>query len=330
MRKLLCFVLALLLVLSLPGCWGFEIRIPNPAVTDPDPDPVPETDGGGYADEDAYETAGSPGISEIPEVPEIPIQAELLDYYRLAADMVDAYRAGDPHVVLEPAVELDLERALAYTRMLLPRHFQLREQKNLVDDILESVFYECLFPLSIDQDFDQTVSVLQGVVDESTSPGMTDREKLLVIHDWVVLQNAYPDEYDDNSRSAAALVQNGNAICSGYADAVKIMCDYAGIPCANLSGSAVNSKGEWGNHGWNAVYVEGGWLHLDATFDDPVTTTGEDILLHDYFLISTEEILENHVFDMTLSWDEMRDFADWCYLLANASIPSTMPCASFS
>ena len=43
------------------------------------------------------------------------------------------------------------------------------------------------------------------------------------------------------------------------------------------------------NHIWNLVYLND-WTHLDVTWDDPVTKTGEDLLIHDYFLISTEEL----------------------------------------
>ena len=50
-------------------------------------------------------------------------------------------------------------------------------------------------------------------------------------------------------------------------------------------------------HAWNAVYINGTWYHLDATWDD-----GGDYNRNNYFLISTEELLEkdtsgNHNFD---------------------------------
>ena len=44
------------------------------------------------------------------------------------------------------------------------------------------------------------------------------------------------------------------------------------------------------NHVWNAVYLNGTWLHLDVTWDDPTTNTGEDMLLHDYFLIDDSSL----------------------------------------
>ena len=34
------------------------------------------------------------------------------------------------------------------------------------------------------------------------------------------------------------------------------------------------------------------WLHMDLTWDDPTTANGRSVLIHDFFLITTEE-LEN-------------------------------------
>ena len=46
------------------------------------------------------------------------------------------------------------------------------------------------------------------------------------------------------------------------------------------------------------------WLHLDLTWDDPVTSTGEDVVDYDYFLVTSEELnkLENeqHTFDESI------------------------------
>ena len=44
------------------------------------------------------------------------------------------------------------------------------------------------------------------------------------------------------------------------------------------------------NHIWNAVYLDGKWLHLDLTWDDPIISTGEEIVSDSYFLITSEEL----------------------------------------
>ena len=54
----------------------------------------------------------------------------------------------------------------------------------------------------------------------------------------------------------------------------------------NIESYKVSSE----KHVWNAIYYNGEWLHLDLTWDDPVTNTGDQILLHDYFLITTDKL----------------------------------------
>ena len=73
----------------------------------------------------------------------------------------------------------------------------------------------------------------------------------------------------------------------GYSDAMKIYLDKLGVPNYKISNS---------NHIWNLVNLDGQWLHLDLTWDDPVTTDGSNILLHKFFLISTNEL---HKLDAT-------------------------------
>jgi len=49
---------------------------------------------------------------------------------------------------------------------------------------------------------------------------------------------------------------------------------------------------ESNGHIWNAVRIRDEWLHMDLTWDDPVSTDGKDYLYHKYFLVSTEEMLK--------------------------------------
>ena len=329
MTRRLCVSLILLSLFLLTGCWEIyweSSYTPEPYYTEEAPVITEDVweDGKNWDDEndenDENDANDESDKNEENNRETVDVEPEVLAYYRLAADMAEAYRAGDPVVVDTSGQSMVLDVVLAYINMIIPRQIKLSEQREWVDDVLTSVTYECLFPLSIDADFDRAVSILEDAADALVTPGMTDREKLLAIHDWVVGKNIYPDQYDDDARSAAALAFYGNAICSGYADAVKIMCDYIGLPCVNLHGNAINSLGSQGDHGWNAVYVEGEWRHLDATFDDPKTNTGENLCLYDYFLVPTDEILRNHTFDKTLSWEEQQSFANW-YFFSQGELP---------
>ena len=95
------------------------------------------------------------------------------------------------------------------------------------------------------------------------------------------------DYNGNNSHKASGPLIDGIALCSGYSDAMKIYLDKLKVPNYKISNS---------NHIWNLVYLDGQWLHLDLTWDDPVTTDGSNILLYKFFLISTDEL---HKLDAT-------------------------------
>lgn len=46
------------------------------------------------------------------------------------------------------------------------------------------------------------------------------------------------------------------------------------------------------DHIWNLVYINNTWLHLDLTWDDPVTSDGTNELLYDYFLINNDKLFK--------------------------------------
>ena len=57
----------------------------------------------------------------------------------------------------------------------------------------------------------------------------------------------------------------------------------------------INYKISNDQHIWNLVYLDGEWLHLDLTWDDPVST--KNITRDNYFLIDTKtlELLDDDV-----------------------------------
>ena len=56
------------------------------------------------------------------------------------------------------------------------------------------------------------------------------------------------------------------------------------------------------SHIWNLVYVNGKWVHLDATWDDPISEYNAN--RDTYFLIDTEELTKlddgTHKFDKNI------------------------------
>ena len=150
---------------------------------------------------------------------------------------------------------------------------------------------------------DNKKQILNQKVDEiiknNIKSNMSQEEKIRTIHDYIVNNTEYDvqrndtgDSNFDSNTAYGALIQ-GKAICSGYADAMAIFLSRFG---------AKNYKIASGTHVWNAVLVNNTWLHLDLTWDDPVSKNGP-ILDHKYFLINNAELetadgaLTDHVFD---------------------------------
>lgn len=141
-------------------------------------------------------------------------------------------------------------------------------------------------------------TVVAKVMTSLLTPEMTTEEKIKVLHDYIVNTTKYDKDRSDNKIKKyhsdiayGALIEH-YAICGGYADSMKIFLDRLGIENFKIASE---------NHIWNFVKVNDTWYHLDLTWDDPVTDTGEDILEYDYFLITTDELLakenDQHIYD---------------------------------
>ncbi len=121
-----------------------------------------------------------------------------------------------------------------------------------------------------------------------TDPAMTDLEKALAVHDYLVLNCEYDyerlnsDTVPDISHSAyGALIEN-IAVCDGYAKAYASILEKLGISSKIAASDSMN-------HAWNLVSVDGNWYHVDATWDDP-TRDSIGRAGHNYFMLSDTAI----------------------------------------
>lgn len=137
---------------------------------------------------------------------------------------------------------------------------------------------------------------IDRIYNEIITNDMTDSEKIRKIHDYIINNTKYlrETEIDTDGSLLFPLKTNkayGPAInkvanCGGYTDLMSLFLYKMGIQ--NYKVSSVE-------HIWNLVYIDGYWKHLDLTWDDPITDTGIDILTHNFFLITTEELTKKNV-----------------------------------
>ena len=128
--------------------------------------------------------------------------------------------------------------------------------------------------------------------DKLIDKNKSDYDNILSIHDYIVNNTKYnvEDEHntDGESSNAIGVLFNHLATCNGYTDTMALFLDRLNIKNVKISND---------EHIWNLVYLNGKWLHLDVTWDDPVNSLNKDMLLHDYFLKETKDMDDKHIYN---------------------------------
>ncbi len=130
-------------------------------------------------------------------------------------------------------------------------------------------------------------------------PSMSEYEQVLAFHDYIVNNT----EYDLFAPGYGTLV-SGTGVCEDYAMTFALLCWLSGIDCRYVTGQAYGG-GEWGEHAWNKVKVDGTWYNVDLTFDDPVVISNIDIggvCLYDNFLKSDTVFKQDHYWEDCSFW----------------------------
>ncbi|APO47714.1 transglutaminase [Paenibacillus xylanexedens] len=126
-----------------------------------------------------------------------------------------------------------------------------------------------------------------NVLKEIIKPGMTDHEKVKVIHDWIVLNLSY----DTSLKKYTAYdgLVTGSTVCQGYSLLAYRMLERVGIDNRIVEGTAGGQL-----HAWNIVNLDGKWYHMDTTWDDP-TPDRKGKVSHSYYLLSDDEMARDHI-----------------------------------
>ena len=134
--------------------------------------------------------------------------------------------------------------------------------------------------------------VVKEILDAEIAEKMTDYEKELALHDYLVAHCEYSEETrqepeSDIYRAYGALV-NEDAVCNGYAEAMQLL-----LMCVDVNTQFVIGTADGIDHAWNLVELDGNWYHLDTTWDDPLPDQGEYVL-HPYFNVTDDIMKKNH------------------------------------
>lgn len=117
---------------------------------------------------------------------------------------------------------------------------------------------------------------------------MSQSEKELAIHDWIVNNTKYDQTYTIYDPYNTLIKHTG--VCQGYALLAQKMFTAAGIKSTIVGGTAGGQ-----DHAWNMVYIDSKWRHVDCTWDDPVSS--QDILSHEYYNLTDQQMSVDHTWD---------------------------------
>lgn len=161
----------------------------------------------------------------------------------------------------------------------------------------------------------------------------TDSAKLKYIHDYVVEQASYnheitkddketedvneseiTDEEDELaiSQSAYSALCMESTVCTGYAEAMTLLCNAAGIDAISVTSV---------DHMWNKVRIDDSWYNLDATWAD------QSEILYQYYARSNEAYQDDEI-DCVISHTELESWEPYlplCTLDTKPESPYTKP-----
>lgn len=134
------------------------------------------------------------------------------------------------------------------------------------------------------------------IISKIIKPEMSEFEKELAIHDFLVLNTKYDlknyenDTIPVSSYNVDGILLKGVGVCEGYAQTFKYLLDKVGIKSIVVSEPRIN-------HAWNMVKIDGEYYHVDVTWDDPVPDR-QGRVLHTYFNTSDRKMLQGkHIWD---------------------------------
>lgn len=137
------------------------------------------------------------------------------------------------------------------------------------------------------------------VLEACVSQEMTDFQKELALHDWIMAHCAYDRSVHDprtpqglpHNTDPYGMLTGGYGICLGYASTFQLLMDLAGVKCITVVGA---SSGNSEDHAWNMVELEGEWYCVDVTWDDPSSSRPN----HRYFNVTSQSLADsNHQWD---------------------------------
>lgn len=113
---------------------------------------------------------------------------------------------------------------------------------------------------------------VDAIVDAYVADDMTDYDKALILHDYLITFADYDDTLEEHSPEGVLL--RGTGVCQSYTEAYRMLLNAVGITNDTETGT---------EHIWNMILLDGKWYHIDCTWDDSEGAGREN---HTYFCVT--------------------------------------------
>lgn len=185
-----------------------------------------------------------------------------------------------------------------------------RTKADTVDEICNEIRSRIDFEINnkkMSAAYDRAKTIIASII----KPGMTDVQKELTVHDYIIKNTRYDDKafdalkkenaiIDIDSHEAWGVLNDGIGVCDGYASAAKLLLTMSGIQCDVVDGIATDGQASSGNerpnHEWNIVKINGQYYQLDVTFDDN-TEDETDMIGYNFFNLSDSAMARTHTWN---------------------------------
>jgi len=131
----------------------------------------------------------------------------------------------------------------------------------------------------------------KSIIASIIKPSMSEFQKVLAIHNYIVNDTSYDtrkpiplEAYTDYG-----VFRRQKAVCEGYSKAM-----YRLLTAVGIKAYLVEGYGNKQAHAWLIVKIGGKYTHIDPTWDDPITSNGENILSYKYFGLTDTQIASDH------------------------------------
>ena len=144
-------------------------------------------------------------------------------------------------------------------------------------------------------------TVVEQILKDCIKDGMSDYEKELAIHDYLINNSIYPDEasYEaDYDRSSYGVLVKGKGVCEGYARTTTLLLRCCGVESKLIRVKEIKENtDETYYYFWTQVKLDGKWYNLDVSADS--NYAGDDDYYHTYFNVTTDIMKKQVAFEET-------------------------------